>query len=36
MSDLILVQRDGPVATVILNRPDKLNALTKQIGRAHV
>ena len=29
MSDLILVQRDGAVATVVLNRPDKLNAMTK-------
>lgn len=25
----ILVERDGPLATVVLNRPDKLNALTK-------
>ena len=29
MSDLILVARDGPIATVTLNRPDKLNAMTK-------
>jgi enoyl-CoA hydratase/carnithine racemase len=29
MSDLILVRRDGPIATVTLNRPEKLNALTK-------
>ena len=29
MADLILVERDGPIATVVLNRPDKLNALTK-------
>jgi enoyl-CoA hydratase len=29
MPDTILVQRDGPIATVVLNRPDKLNALTK-------
>jgi len=28
MSDLILVERDGTVATVILNNPDKRNALT--------
>jgi enoyl-CoA hydratase/carnithine racemase len=27
--DTILVQRDGAFATVVLNRPDKLNALTK-------
>jgi len=29
VADLILVERDGPIATVVLNRPDKLNALTK-------
>jgi enoyl-CoA hydratase/carnithine racemase len=29
MSDLILVERDGPIATVVLNRPHKLNALTR-------
>lgn len=28
-SESILVQRDGGIATVVLNRPDKLNALTK-------
>jgi enoyl-CoA hydratase/carnithine racemase len=28
-ADPILVERDGPIATVILNRPSKLNALTK-------
>jgi enoyl-CoA hydratase/carnithine racemase len=37
-SDLIAVTRDGPIATVILNRPEKLNALTKpmwqQLGEA--
>jgi len=27
--DLILTQRDGDIATVVLNRPHKLNALTK-------
>ena len=26
---LILVQRDGPIATIVLNRPEKLNALTR-------
>ena len=34
MSDMILVQRDGPIATAVLNRPDKLNALTKRMWRA--
>ena len=29
MSDLILVERAGPIARVVLNRPEKLNALTK-------
>ena len=29
MSDLILVQRDGPIAAIVLNRPEKLNAMTK-------
>ena len=27
MSQSILVQREGPVATVVLNRPERLNAL---------
>ncbi len=31
MNDTILVQRDGDVATVVLNRPEKLNALTKSM-----
>ncbi|MBC8337844.1 MAG: enoyl-CoA hydratase/isomerase family protein [Rhodospirillales bacterium] len=29
MTDIVLVDRDGDIATVILNRPDKLNAFTK-------
>lgn len=28
MAETILVERDGPIATVVLNRADKLNALT--------
>ena len=32
-TDTILVERDGPIATVILNRPQKLNALTKPMWK---
>lgn len=31
MSEHILVNRNGGVATVVLNRPDKLNAMTKRM-----
>ena len=31
---MILVERDGAIATVVLNRPEKLNALTKAMWRA--
>ena len=34
MTDLILVTRAGPIATVVLNRPEKLNALTKAMWEA--
>ena len=33
MSDLIDLQRDGAITTVVLNRPAKLNALTKPMWR---
>jgi enoyl-CoA hydratase len=33
MADPILVERDGDIATVVLNRPEKLNALTKTMWR---
>lgn len=33
MAELILVQRDGAIATVVLNRPEKLNALTRPMWR---
>jgi enoyl-CoA hydratase len=33
MSELIAVTRGGPIATVVLNRPEKLNALTKPMWR---
>ncbi|MBK4736657.1 enoyl-CoA hydratase/isomerase family protein [Noviherbaspirillum pedocola] len=33
MSDLILVERDGHIVTVTLNRPHKLNAFTKPMWR---
>jgi enoyl-CoA hydratase len=31
MSELVLVERDGPVAVVLLNRPDSLNALSDEL-----
>lgn len=31
MSELILVERQGDIATVILNRPQKLNAMTREM-----
>jgi len=33
MSHTILVERDGAIATVVLNRPEKLNALTRPMWR---
>lgn len=33
MTDTILVEREGAIATVVLNRPEKLNALTKPMWR---
>jgi enoyl-CoA hydratase/carnithine racemase len=34
MSDLVRVERDGAIATVVLDRPAKLNALTRDMWRA--
>jgi enoyl-CoA hydratase/carnithine racemase len=34
MTDLIVVSRAGPIATVVLNRPEKLNALTKSMWQS--
>ena len=34
MNDLILRERSGAIATVVLNRPEKLNALTKPMWQA--
>jgi enoyl-CoA hydratase/carnithine racemase len=34
MTELIQVARAGPIATVVLNRPEKLNALTKSMWQA--
>ena len=31
MSEIILVEKDGPVALLTLNRPEKLNALDYQL-----
>src|SRR5258708_29516093 len=33
MTDTILVQRDRAIATVVLNRPGKLNALTRPMWK---
>jgi enoyl-CoA hydratase/carnithine racemase len=33
MSETILVEHDGPIATVVLNRPEKLNALTRPMWK---
>jgi len=34
MNDTIAVSRDGAIATVVLNRPEKLNALTRAMWQA--
>ncbi len=34
MDETLLVERDGPIATVVLNRPEKLNALTRPMWQA--
>ncbi len=34
MEETVLVDRDGAIATVVLNRPEKLNALTRSMWRA--
>ena len=36
MSELVLVERDGPIAVVLLNRPDALNALSDELMEALV
>jgi enoyl-CoA hydratase/carnithine racemase len=33
MDDPIYVTRDGPIATVVLNRPEKLNAISRAMSR---
>ena len=36
MSELVLVEREGPIAVVLLNRPDALNALSDELMEALV
>lgn len=36
MADLVLVEREPPIATVLLNRPDRLNALSDELMDALV
>jgi enoyl-CoA hydratase len=36
VSELVLVDRDGPIAVVLLNRPDALNALSDELMEALV
>jgi len=31
MSDVVLIERDGDIATVVLNRPERMNALNKAV-----
>src|SRR6266542_3741145 len=31
MAELVLVERDGPIAVVLLNRPEQLNALSDEL-----
>src|SRR2546428_11835456 len=33
LADTVLARREGAIATVVLNRPEKLNALTKPMWR---
>ena len=34
MADSVLIERDGAVATVTMNRPDALNSLTDEMKTA--
>ena len=34
MDDVLLIHKDGPVATVVLNRPTVLNAFNAELRKA--